>query len=756
MADPPASPVHCKPSQDIEPPKTRDDVERPQADPNAIPTKQPNATTSAKQPSTNITERPTTNLAEQPSTATPAEQPSTTTSAEQPSTTTPAEQPSTTTPAEQPSTTAPAEQPSANPIEEPDAAGAVPESIPARPKAKGDEPEVNNDKPKAEDKGKVEGNEPEATYKKLEAEDDELEEARKELKAKDNELEEARKKLKAKDDELEEARKELGAKNNGLGEARKELEAKDGELEEARKGLKAKDDVLGEARKELGAKGGELEEARQKLKAKDDELEEARKELGAKGGELEEARQGLKAKDDELEEARKELKTKDNDLEESRKELKTKDDDLEESRKELKTKDDDLKEARKELEATRDHVFRLQPRRADLTEDEAIASFTGLRQAVVYLVRNRLKPALEALNSGRLLSCRPVPDQAEAFKDLIKDAAKNSLRVAGADEYHVIAVVMEFLHKEIFAKPFSFVSKKEMDVLEDAFRLLVELRKNNSYCEDWKKEAFAAFASNPGRENTQEHIKKVAKKLCFILSAVFDLPNSTQPTKKTTRAEARKSLLDSVHDDIVAPAVKLASTLGLATSVYTVQWPTGNPTQELGPHHCFSLATDTTPSADNEAAPTNTAAGGALHRIPSLPVPCEQGYLFEVAPALIVRSVYWPGGHRPAEARTLCAATVLVQGDGKVDWGRYGTIMDWLDTARSSHSIRGRTHVAASKLQRITYGVGGDNRSGTKIPGRPPKSDDSLGSELGHSATSYPLDDSVETRTGNISRNPTE
>ncbi|EJT79196.1 hypothetical protein GGTG_04283 [Gaeumannomyces tritici R3-111a-1] len=441
MTDSPASPGHYKPSQDIEPHKTRDDVERPQADPNAIPTKQP----------------------------------------------------------------------SANLTEQPDAAGTVLESISARLKAKDDELKVKNDKPKPENEGKVEGDEQETTHKKLEAVEDELKATHKKLEAKEDELKAALKKLEAKDDELK---------------------------------------------------------------------------------------------------------------------------------------------------ATRDHVFRLQPLRADLTEDEAIGSYTRLHQAVVYLVRSRLKPVLEALKGGRLLSCRPVPDQAEAFKDLIKDAAKKHLQLAGADEYHVIAVVMEFLHREVFKKPFGFVSENEMDVLSDAFGLLVELRKENSYCEDWKKEAFAAFASNPDRKNTQEHIKTVAKKLCLVLSAVFDLPNSAQPTKKTMRAEARKSLLDSVRDDIVAPAVKLASTLELATSVYTVQWPTGDPTRELGPHHCFDLATGTKAVAP-EAAPTSTAAGGALPPKLMLPPPvhCEHGYFFEVAPALIVRSVYWPGGHTHAEARTLCAAT---------------------------------------------------------------------------------------------------
>lgn len=143
---------------------------------------------------------------------------------------------------------------------------------------------------------------------------------------------------------------------------------------------------------------------------------------------------------------------------------------------ELRETLDKLKATSDELDAARDHVFRLQPQRADLTESEAKDSFNALYQAVRRLVRSRLKPALDALSKGRLHSCRPVPDQAEAFQGLVREAARSCHNVVGADEYQVTAVVMEFLDREVFGKPPCFVSAQEMGVLRKASDLLFTLR----------------------------------------------------------------------------------------------------------------------------------------------------------------------------------------------------------------------------------------------------------------------------------------
>lgn len=196
-------------------------------------------------------------------------------------------------------------------------------------------------------------------------------------------------------------------------------------------------------------------------------------------------------------------------------------------------------------------------------------------------------------------------------------------------------------------------------------------------------------------------------RLCLALSAVFDLPDGMQTkstaresarspprdsvrglpddvqTKSTAPESARSSWRDSVRDEIVEPAVKLANDLELATSIYSFQWPPNSPSRDLGLYECLDLAT-----------------GKALTQEQSQ---ARQGrwYLFEVAPALVVQSVNWPGGRRAAEARTLCEAVVLVQSDVKEKKKGSGTVMAWLATARSSHNLRGKTHSAAAKLHEV-------------------------------------------------------
>lgn len=95
----------------------------------------------------------------------------------------------------------------------------------------------------------------------------------------------------------------------------------------------------------------------------------------------------------------------------------------------------------KQLQDVKNHIFRLQPRRRDITESEAQESYKKLCSNVQRWVENRLPTALDELESGRLRS-RPAGASAPRFTSLVREPAKRWLSAHQSDEHHVIAVIM--------------------------------------------------------------------------------------------------------------------------------------------------------------------------------------------------------------------------------------------------------------------------------------------------------------------------
>lgn len=135
-----------------------------------------------------------------------------------------------------------------------------------------------------------------------------------------------------------------------------------------------------------------------------------------------------------------------NESSELRKELGDVQRQLAETRKENKLKTEQLQEAR-------DHIFHLQPRRRDITESEAQDAYKSLRDSVQTWVESRLSRILDDLDLGRLQT-RPVPSLAIRFVTLIREPAKRCLKIDQSDEYHVMAVIMNYLSLVLFSKSF--------------------------------------------------------------------------------------------------------------------------------------------------------------------------------------------------------------------------------------------------------------------------------------------------------------
>jgi hypothetical protein len=133
---------------------------------------------------------------------------------------------------------------------------------------------------------------------------------------------------------------------------------------------------------------------------------------------------------------------------------------LDERQKELQRKEamnknlmEEVARANEELKRAQDHIFRLQPRRTEITETEAVESFHSLFENVKRWVQNRLDPILRELDDGRLESLRP-PSHSTRLLALVRAPAKDWLKAHQSDEFHIIAVIMQYLRRAIFMKPF--------------------------------------------------------------------------------------------------------------------------------------------------------------------------------------------------------------------------------------------------------------------------------------------------------------
>lgn len=119
---------------------------------------------------------------------------------------------------------------------------------------------------------------------------------------------------------------------------------------------------------------------------------------------------------------------------------------LSDARGQSKTKERQLSDAK-------DHIFRLQPTRKDITESEAVESYRVLCGNIQRWADNRMKGILDDLDFGRL-KIKTAPAQATRFVSFVREAAKRGLDLDQSDVYHVIPVIMNYLSLVFFSKSF--------------------------------------------------------------------------------------------------------------------------------------------------------------------------------------------------------------------------------------------------------------------------------------------------------------
>lgn len=128
---------------------------------------------------------------------------------------------------------------------------------------------------------------------------------------------------------------------------------------------------------------------------------------------------------------------------------------------ELSHAQDQLAEARgqarskgKKLSDARDQIFRLQPARKDILETDAVEAYRGLCSNVQRWVENRLKAILDELDVGKLRTRAPPTALATRITSFMREAARRGMHIDQSDNYHVTAIIMNYLCLVFFSKSF--------------------------------------------------------------------------------------------------------------------------------------------------------------------------------------------------------------------------------------------------------------------------------------------------------------
>lgn len=203
-----------------------------------------------------------------------------------------------------------------------------------------------------------------------------------------------------------------------------------------------------------------------------EELEALRKERDHLESELGEAKTWNQDMDDMLDERQKELQREEKkrahaerQLQECRKELRDHKTqatrvqrELEQSTHQLSKKLEEKQKSEqrtlKQLNQARDHIFKLQPRRMDITETEAQEQFEDLYNRIHRWVTNRLEGILDELESGQLRNRPFAKPGAKRFLGLNSARATQNMWCDQSDEFIVIAAIMRFLCRAFFNQSF--------------------------------------------------------------------------------------------------------------------------------------------------------------------------------------------------------------------------------------------------------------------------------------------------------------
>ncbi|KAF4435406.1 hypothetical protein F53441_13508 [Fusarium austroafricanum] len=112
-----------------------------------------------------------------------------------------------------------------------------------------------------------------------------------------------------------------------------------------------------------------------------------------------------------------------------------------------------LASTQRQLAEAQDQIFRLQPRRRDITETEAREAYKTLVGNVQRWVENRAAYGIEDLEIGRL-NARAASPEGLRLVTLLREQSRRCLSVAQSDEFHITGVIMNYLHLTLFSKSF--------------------------------------------------------------------------------------------------------------------------------------------------------------------------------------------------------------------------------------------------------------------------------------------------------------
>ena len=109
---------------------------------------------------------------------------------------------------------------------------------------------------------------------------------------------------------------------------------------------------------------------------------------------------------------------------------------------------DDLAE---DLNETREHVFRLQLLRENITQNDALDAYIAICHSVKSWIGSRLD---NALNTGSIDVTKLNTGSTRKLVDLLTKSGLNGTLYSDTDEFNIIAIVMEFLRAGIFQAEF--------------------------------------------------------------------------------------------------------------------------------------------------------------------------------------------------------------------------------------------------------------------------------------------------------------
>ncbi|PBP17640.1 hypothetical protein BUE80_DR011588 [Diplocarpon rosae] len=226
----------------------------------------------------------------------------------------------------------------------------------------------------------------------------------------------------------------------------------------------------------------------------------------------------------------------------------------------LRAQETDLRERLREAEGI---IFSQFPQERSITEVEARAKFVYICGAVEEWVDTMLLDAVEdRLLAGEKLD---LSSQAKAQRlfALIPAAGQEAMAYAGTDGYNLMAVIMMFLHREVFGNDLGGA------VDEDTVKFIASIERDMRNLQPqrgpvtrrtWHTETYAAIANGPNFVNQRERrIDELVLRLSDILH-IF--------VPRTSEGDFQLSLRTS----IIEPAFSLAQKLSLSIDEYFLEW----------------------------------------------------------------------------------------------------------------------------------------------------------------------------------------